>query len=77
MNDLIWILYQFLGLMIARLFQKYDAGWDGWEIIEKEDYVRRAMKNLECGDYVDAANLCMLAYYAREQAMKEASHEST
>ena len=41
---------------------------------EEEDYVRRAMKNVEEGDLVDAANLCMLAYYAREQAMKEASH---
>lgn len=77
MNDLIWQLYQFVGLMIARLYQKYDAGWQGWENIEEEDYVRRAMKNVEEGDLVDAANLCMLAYYAREQALKEASHEST
>jgi len=74
-NDLIWILYQFLGLMIARLLQKYDAGWDGWEIIEKEDYVRRAMKKLECGDYVDAANLCMLAYYADQNSKIGVSNE--
>ena len=75
MNDLIWQLYQFVGLMIARLYQKYDAGWQGWENIEEEDYVRRAMKNLECGDYVDAANLCMLAYYADPNSKIGVSNE--
>jgi len=70
-----WEMYQFVGLMIARLYQKYDEGWQGWESIETEDYVRRATKNLEKGDYVDAANLCMLAYYARSTYLKEGSYE--
>ena len=75
MNDLIWILYQFVGLMIARLYQKHDEGWQGWENIEEDDYVRRIRKNLDKGDFVDAANLCMLAYNAGEQAKKKAEDD--
>lgn len=75
MNDLIWQLYQFVGLMIARLYQKHDEGWQDWENIEEDEYLRRARRNLGKRHYVDAANLCMLAYFREELSRKEASHE--
>ena len=57
---------EFSVAMLGRILQKEDDGWSGWQTITGNEYRLRAIKNIINGDYVDAANLCLLAHYAEE-----------
>jgi len=51
--------------MIRRFEEKERDGWTGFEDISEQEYVERAIKNINKGNYVDAANLCLLADWVR------------
>lgn len=60
--------YRVLGFavrMIDRFEEKDDDGWRGWDEIEEESYQNRAIKNIKERNYVDGANLCLLADRAK------------
>jgi hypothetical protein len=63
-----YFILDFAVLMIARMEKKDTDGWMGYDAIPEEEYRERAIKNINKGDYVDAANLCVLASYARNNA---------
>jgi len=52
---------EFSVAMLGRILQKEDDGWSGWQTITENEYRLRAIKNIINGDYVEAANLCLLA----------------
>jgi len=52
---------EFSVAMLGRILQKEDDGWSGWQTITGNEYRLRAIKNIINGDYVEAANLCLLA----------------
>lgn len=49
--------------MWSRLDEKHAAGWTGWKTWQADRLLARANKNLLAGDYIDAANLCMMLWY--------------
>lgn len=51
--------------MIRRFEEKERDGWTGFEDICEQEYRWRAIKNINKGNYVDAANLCLLADWVR------------
>jgi len=51
----------FADRMVNRFKQKDKEGWGNHEFIPEKNYKERAIKNILRGDYVDAANLCLLA----------------
>jgi len=68
MNSIDWIpqVMGFSAKMLKRFTQKESEGWSGFEDISEDEYKRRAIKNISEGDYIDAANLCMLAFMVKE-----------
>ena len=52
--------------MIVRFEDKERAGWKGFDSIPEHELASRAVTNILNGDYIDGANLCLLA-----QRMKE------
>jgi len=65
MNDFIMDFMRFVGWQIKRFMEKDAEGWHGAKDIYEDEYRERAIKNLRMGDYVDAANLCFLAAWAK------------
>ncbi len=57
----------FAAKMDRRFYEQEKKGWSGFEDITEEEYQRRAIKNISKGDYVDAANLCMLAFMVKKE----------
>ena len=56
---------QFVGWQVMRFVEKDRDGWRGADAIYEHEYAKRAVKNIQKGDYVDAANLCFLAAWAK------------
>ena len=55
----------FTAAMRRRLDEKAASAWTGWEnetTATVLDLEQRAVKNLQCGDHVDAANLIMMIW---------------
>jgi len=65
MNDFLLDFMKFVGWQIQRFMKKDSEGWRGADAIYEDEYADRAIKNLKKGDYVDAANLCFLAAWAK------------
>lgn len=65
MKDFLMEFMQFVGLQIGRFMKKDSDGWRGADSIYEDEYSERAINNIKQGDYVDAANLCFLAYWAK------------
>jgi hypothetical protein len=63
-----YFILDFSVQMIDRMEKKDADGWGGYDAISELEYRERAIKNINKGDYVDAANLCVLASYARNNA---------
>jgi hypothetical protein len=56
---------EFTAAMRQRLEEKAASAWTGWEnetTATVLDLEQRAVKNLQCGDYVDAADLIMMIW---------------
>ena len=51
----------FSNRMTRRFMEKQSEGVSGHERISETEYQKRAIMNILDGDYVDAANLCLLA----------------
>ena len=56
-----YIVLDFAVRMIERFEVKEEQGWMGFEDVNESEYQLRIIKNAMKGDYVDAANLCLLA----------------
>ena len=67
MKDFIVDFMVFVGRQISRFRQKDADGWRGADAVYEDEYAERAINNLKKGDYIDAANLCFLADWAREK----------
>ena len=65
MKDFIVDFMTFVGLQISRFIQKDEDGWSGANAVYEHEYAERVVKNIHQGDYIDAANLCFLAYWAK------------
>jgi len=74
MNDFLLEFMEFIGLQIKRFMEKDADGWRGADAIYADEFKERAIRNLSKGDYVDAANLCFLAFWAKARG-KEAQDE--
>jgi len=61
----------FAAKMHQRFMEKEIDGWLGAEDVPEEQYCQRAVKNITNGNYIDAANLSMLAFMARKKANKD------
>lgn len=62
------IVLEFAERMILRFKQKDDDGWGRFDEVEEEEYQERAIDNIKRRDYIDAANLCLLAEkYCKEE----------
>ena len=66
MNEIFVMLVDFWKRQLSRFVEKNEDGWDGWETISEKEYRERAIRNMKAGDYIDAANLCVLADFARK-----------
>jgi hypothetical protein len=62
-GNLDWLLevLDFAVRMIRRFEEKDAEGWHGCDDNTEDCYRIRAIKNITHGDYIDAANLCLLA----------------
>lgn len=71
MNDFLLDFMKFVGWQLQRFIKKDKDGWRGADNIYEYEYRERAIKNLKDGDYVDAANLCFLAAWAKARGKEK------
>jgi hypothetical protein len=64
-----WIVLEFAVWMIDRFIDKDNDGWGGFDSIPEEHYQDRAIKNIKERNYVDAANLCLLANRRKDSTL--------
>jgi len=75
MTDFLRELFEFFARQIIRFQQKDKDGWSGWDAIYEDEYQSRAIENIKRGDYIDGANLCFLADFAKQRGRIGESHE--
>ena len=56
-----FIVFNFAVQMITRFEAKDECGWEGFDNVKESEYKLRIIKNVVQGNYVDAANLSLLA----------------